>query len=103
MKRADKYNLEQAIKKFYETEPLKIDLAKAVSSKVFVKYRSMPRVVDNYLCIFAVIILVVSIIYSFNFISQISLFAIGSFAIISIGFFSLSVKEFSVMSKKLLQ
>ena len=39
MKQQEEYKLDEAIKKFYTTEPLKADLATTVADKVFEKHK----------------------------------------------------------------
>jgi hypothetical protein len=52
MKQQKEYKLEEAIKNFYTTEPLKADLATTVADKVFEKHKKVYPAFETWLYIF---------------------------------------------------
>lgn len=100
MKGKEQYSLSEAVQKFYKTEPLKSDLAKTVTDRVFVKEKKVSFVFDRVLYFIGCFIAVGAVIYCLSLFGKLSISFLLLFLIIVVSFFSLSVKEYSVMSKK---
>src|SRR4051812_44922447 len=102
MKKQKEYSLEEAVKSFYKTEPLKTDLAARVADTIFSKGKKSSPVFETWLYAFAVILTIAGIIYGLNYLIQVSVLS-GLLIIISIAvYLTLSFKEYSVTAKKLL-
>jgi hypothetical protein len=101
MKNEKEYSLDEAIKNFYKSEPLKIDLANTVANKAFIKRNEVSVVWDKWLYVFAAAIILGALIYSFNFLKDFSLSLLLLIVIPMVSYFGLSAKEFLLMSKKL--
>ncbi|MCX6303502.1 MAG: hypothetical protein NT040_00900 [Bacteroidetes bacterium] len=102
MKTEREYNLQEAINKFYKTEPLKIDLSTNVANRIFVKRKIEIALLDKWLYAFAAVLIFSGLIYSFILANPPSLL-FASVIILPIVFFSgLSVKEYKLMSEKIL-
>lgn len=102
MKEKKTYSLGEAIKQFHKTEPLKIDLANTVANKVFVKAKMPSVILENWLYVFVAVIVVGGLIYSFSLFSNDLLPLYFLFLIPVACYFGFSVKEYWVMSKRLL-
>jgi hypothetical protein len=102
MKEKRQYELGEAIKNFYETEPLQTDLANAVASKVFEKRKESSPVFDKWLYAFAAILFAAGMIYCVRIASQFSLSFILLLLIPAACYIVLAVKEHWLISKKLL-
>ncbi len=102
MKNRKIYHIQEAIKIYYKTEPLRIDLASTVADKVFVKNKTETNLLDK--CLFAsiAVLIVVGLACSFYFVKQDSRWYIFVIIISICGFTGLSVKEYAVISKKIL-
>jgi hypothetical protein len=100
MKEEEKYSLDEVVKKFYETEPLKINLSNAVVNRVFVKKKRSSFVFDKILYFVLSLISMVAVIYCFSLLAKPSMSFVMLFFIPVICIFGLSVKEYSVLSKK---
>ncbi len=94
MKKDKHYNLEEAIKNFYKSEPLKIDLANTVANKVFAKPKEVSVVSDKWLYIFVAILIVCGLIYIFSFLKEFSQPYVLLIFIPLIGYFGLSLRSF---------
>src|SRR6188474_1499766 len=102
MKRQKEYKLEEAIKNFYTTKPLKADLATTVADKVFEKHKKVYPAFETWLYIFIGVLVAAGIIYSFSFFNHFSVPS-GLMILISIAFyFSLFFKEYLLIHKRLL-
>ncbi|HEX9827877.1 MAG TPA: hypothetical protein VGA80_14855 [Flavobacteriaceae bacterium] len=102
MKEKEQYSLDEAIGKFYKTEPLKIDLAKTVANSVFGEEKKVSVFFDKMLYFIVCLIAVGAVIYCISLFSKLSISSVMLFLIIVVSFFGLSVKEHSVLSKKVL-
>jgi hypothetical protein len=102
MKKQEQYSLDEAIKKFYKAEPLKIDLAKTVASKVFVNEKKVSFNFDKVLYFVGCLTAVAVVICCFILFGKLSVSVVMPFIIIGVSFFGLSAKEYSVFSKKVL-
>ena len=102
MKEKQQYELGEAIKNFYETEPLQTDLSKAVANKVFTKRKESTLVFDKWLYTFAAILFAAGMIYCVRVASQFSLSFILLLLIPAACYIGLAVKEHWLISKKFL-
>ena len=96
------YKLDEAIKNFYTTAPLKTNLAKTIPERVFMKPEEVRSPMDKWLYVFAVILVFIGLMYSFSFFQHISMpaFFLILFSIVS--FAGLARKEYSLFSRRLL-
>ncbi len=101
MKNEEHYSLDEAIKKFYNSEPLKIDLATTVANKVFVKRNEDSIEWDKWLYVFVAVLIAGALIYSVSFFKDFSLSLFLLIVIPMVSYFGLSAKEFLLMSKKI--
>lgn len=102
MKDNEQYRLDEAIKNFYKAEPLKIDLSKTVANKVFAKKKETSFVFDKVLFFIGCLIAVGAVIYCFSLFGKLSMPFVMLSLILIVCFFVLSLKEYSVLSKKVL-
>ena len=102
MRENKQYSLDEAIRTFYKTEPLKIDLAKNVASKIYVKPKKVSVKLDNWLYVFVVVLAVGGLIFSFSLFTNYSLPTVFLVLIPVACFFGLSAKEYLLMSKRFL-
>ncbi|MBA3286204.1 MAG: hypothetical protein H0U27_14265 [Nitrosopumilus sp.] len=103
IKSEEQYNLDEAIKSFHITKPLKIDLATTVADQVFIKQKKTSALTqDRFLYAIVFLLFVGSTIYCFSFLKQFSLPFILLIFISILCYFSLSLREYSVMSKRML-
>ena len=100
MKEQKKYTLEEAVKNFHVTKPLKIDLATKVADAVFEKREKTFPVSETWLYAVGAVLIIAGIVYSFSFLISV----VSGLAVICaiILYLSLSLKEYRIMSKKLL-
>lgn len=99
----EQYPLDEAIKKFFKEEPLKIDLAKAVANSVFAKEKKKSTVFDKMLYLAICLIAFVTVVYCCSLLSKLSIPGIILFLIIIVSFFGFSFKEYTILSKKILK
>jgi len=102
MKEQKKYTLEEAVKNFHVTKPLKIDLATKVADTVFAKREKTFPVSETWLYAVGAFLIIAGIIYSFSFLISFSVLSGLSVICAIILYLSLSLKEYRIMSKKLL-
>lgn len=102
MKAKKQYNLDEAIRSFYKTEPLKIDLPTTVANKVTLSPNKITVLLDSLLYGFVAVLACAGLIYSFSLFSHYSFPALYLVAIPVACYFGLSVKEYSLMSKRIL-
>ena len=102
MKDNKQYSLDEAIRNFYKIEPLKIDLAKTVTSKVYVIPKKISSALDNWLYVFVAVLTVCGLIFSFTLFANYSLPTMFLVLIPVACYFGLSAKEYSLLSKQLL-
>lgn len=103
MKKKEQYNIDEAIKYFYDTEPLKNDLATTVADRIFLKKEETSIVFEYWAYFILCLIIAGSIAYYFNLLIKLSLSPI-LILVMATGFLAwVSVKEFSILSKKLLE
>ena len=101
MRKKNQYNLGEAVKEFYQTEPLQRDLATTVANKIFPEKPVDSFVLDKILLIMLCFILVASFIYVYGFLTQVSLGIILLFLIAIAGLISLSIKEHLILLKRI--
>jgi hypothetical protein len=102
MKTEKKYTLPEAIGKFHKTVPLQIDLATTVANKVFAKRKMEIALLDSWLYAFVAVIAGTGLIYTFILVYTASLLSVLVIIIPIIFYFGLSVKEYKLMSERLL-
>ena len=102
MKDNKKYSLDEAIRNFYKIEPLKIDLAKTVASKIYAIPKNSSATLDKWLYVFVAALTVSGLIFSFSHFRDYSLPTTLLVLIPVAGYFGLSAKEYSLMSKHFL-
>lgn len=102
MREDKKYSLGEAIRDFHKTEPLKIDLAKTVASKIYSKPQKSSVALDSWLYVFVAILTVCGLIFCLSLITNYSLPAVLLVLIPVACYFGLSAKEYSLLSKRLL-
>jgi len=101
MKYKKQYNLDEAIKRHYQTEHLKPDFAASVADRVFGNKEPAAFTVDNSLYYIILIICMMVLVYCFIFMSHLNLSMADKFLIIPlIVYFLLSVKEMSILSRR---
>jgi len=98
----NEYNFRESIKFFYKTEPLKIDLSESVTDKIFNKPKEVAGKFDKWLYVFVTILAACSLIYSFTFLKDFPLPLMGLIILLVAGYLVLSLKEYSIISKRLL-
>ena len=103
MKKKEQYLIEEAIKNFYKTEPLKNDLATTVVNRVFAKKEKPSMEFDYWAYFILSLIIVGSIGYYFSLLTKLSLSPILMLLMATGGVAWLSFKEFTILSKKLLE
>lgn len=101
MKEKDQYKLDEAIKTFYQTEPLRQNFAATVADKAFAKQKSYSPVSDKILLVTLFFAVAASLIYGFSLLSEISVTVILMFAMTIAAFIGLSIKEYFVLLKRL--
>jgi hypothetical protein len=101
MKKKDRYNLDEAIKEFYITEPLRRDFAAAVADKAFANQKNDPTALDKILIITLGFVTAAALIYGFSLLSEISVAAVSLFVITIAGFIVLSIKEHLILLKRI--
>jgi hypothetical protein len=102
MKTEKEYNLQEAINKFYKTEPLKIDLATTVANRIFVKRKIEIALLDKWLYASVAVLVGCGLIYSFILVNPSSLLSVLVIILPIVFFTGLSVKEYRLMSKRFL-
>lgn len=103
MKKKEQYNIGEAIKYFYDTVPLKHDLAVTVTNRVFAK-KAKPSVEFEYWAYFILFVIIAgSIAYYFSLLIKLSISPILMLLMVAGCVAWMSVKEFSILSKKLLE
>ncbi|HEX8332088.1 MAG TPA: hypothetical protein VF622_05670 [Segetibacter sp.] len=103
MEKKEQYNIDEAIKYFYDTEPLKRDLATTVANRVFAK-KAKPSLEFEYGAYFILfVIIAVSIAYYFSLLIKLSMSPILILLMVAGCVAWMSMKEFSILSKKLLE
>jgi len=102
MKNEEKIDLYEAIKEFQKTEPLKMDLATTVADKIFVKHKTKMVVLDKWFYAFVAALVIIGLIYSFSLVNSSTLLSILVLLIPIIFYLGLSVKEYKLMSKRIL-
>ena len=101
MKEKNQYNLDEAVKELYKTEPLRQDLASTVANKVFAKQKTASSVLDKILVVTLFFVITASLVYGFSLLGGITLTAVLIFVITIAGFIGLSVKEHLIMLKRI--
>jgi hypothetical protein len=102
MKNRKIYLIHEAIKMYYKTEPLSIDLANTVADKVFAEHKIETNLLDKSIFTSLAVLIVAGLVCSFYFVKQFSILYIFLIFIPICCFIGLSVKEYAVMSKKML-
>ncbi len=95
------YNLREAVKELYKTEPLQRDLAATVANKIFPEKPPESFVLDKILLITLGFILAASFIYVYGFLIQISSVIILLFLAATGGLIGLSIKEHLILLKRI--
>lgn len=104
MSNKEQFNLDEAIKLFYKTEPLMVDLSSAVSNKVFAEQRSSVSYKDIAAYLAIGFIGLVVLFLSLNYLVSLQLPLELLLLIIPVLFyFWLSAKEISALYIKYLQ
>ena len=101
MKEKDEYNLEEAIKHFYCGEPLKKDLATSVTNKIFEEQKKPSGIFDKWFYFSIGLIIVALFVYFISILNSLSVPSVLMMMILSVMLIGLSIKEFSVFSKKI--
>ena len=101
MKEKDEYNLEEAIKHFYRGEPLKKNLANSVTNKLFEEQNNSSIYFDNWFYLSIGLIIVSLLVYFISILNLLSISSVLMMVIFSATLIGLSIKEFSVFSKKI--
>lgn len=99
MSKKYQYKLDEAIKELYKIEPLQQDLAATVANKIFSEQES--TVLDKILLIALGFAVIVSLIYVFRLLSEVSLTTVLLFVITILGFIGLTIKEHFVLLRKI--
>ena len=102
MKNKKQYNLEESIKYFHKTEPLKIDLSKSVADRIFGKSKEVADKFDKWLYVFITILIAAGLIYSTTLLKDFPLPLMCVIILLLSGYLVLSFKEISIVSKRLL-
>jgi len=103
MKKKEQYNIDEAIKYFYDTEPLKNDLAATVANRVFAK-KEKPSLKFEYWAYFILFLIIAgSVAYYFSLLMKLSLSPILILLMVAGCVVFISLKEFSILYKKLLE
>jgi hypothetical protein len=103
MKQKKQYPIDAAIKYFYDVEPLKNDLAATVVSRVFLKQERPSFNYENWIYFILLLIIGGSVAYYFSLLMKLSLSPILILLMTTGCLAWISMKEFSVLSKKLLE
>ena len=101
MKEKDEYNLEEAIKHFYRGEPLKKNLANSVTNKLFEEQNNSSVFFDNWFYFSIGLIIISLLVYFISILNSLSVPSVLMMMILSVMLIGLSIKEFSVFSKKI--
>jgi hypothetical protein len=99
MKSEERYDLYEAIKKFQETEPLKVDLATTVAERIFVKRKMKFALMDKWLYAFVIGLVSFGLIYSFALVNTSSLLSVVVIIIPIAYYLGLSMKEYKIISQ----
>lgn len=97
----NQYNLREAVKELYQTEPLRRDLATTAANKIFSEKPTDSFVLDKILLITLGFILAASFIYVYGFLTQISSLIILLFLAAVGGLIGLSIKEHLILLKRI--
>lgn len=100
----EKYQLDEAIKEFYEIKPLRRDLAATVAHKIFAEEQKKESLVGDKILLAALcFLMVVSLIYAFSLLAEVSLTAI-LLCVITLGaFIGLTIKEHFILLRRIHQ
>jgi hypothetical protein len=97
-------NLDEAIKRYYQIKPLKLDLAVTVADKVFGRKKLAASTIDNWVYYIMLIVCIVILGYCISFMSQHNLSLADIFLIIPfILYFWFSITEMKKLSKRYLE
>ena len=102
MKNRKKYYIQEAIKMYYKTKPLSINLANTVADKVFFEHKIKTNLLDKSIFTTLAVLIVAGLVCSFYFVKQFSILYILVIIIPICELIGLSVKEYAVIYKKIL-
>jgi hypothetical protein len=97
-----RYHLDEAIKTFYKTDALKVDLAASVANKVFAEHKKAYAFLDRGLYLLVSVLVIGGVFYCFSLFKQLPAVLILLITVGIVSYFLLSYKEYTVMSKRLL-